>query len=573
MMKLSDEQRAIIEAPLEPMSVLACAGSGKTATAVRRLVEIRKRLGNHRGRVALLSFSNVAVETFRKSYRLLTQHMTKSVGRDRIEIDTMDGFITGNVLRPHAHRTMNASKAAFLVTGGESFLSSFKIRPGKFPVCITNMQVGVRDQNVNFYCTNKNQRVELDSADAMRVVKRLGMTGAYTHSLGRYWCLRVLKEQPAILRAIARRYPHILIDESQDIGTLHQAILEQLIQAGSQVSLIGDPHQSIYEFADADGSFLSQYAKRPEVNSYGLTCNYRSVPAVLSIANKLSGRSDTGDLPTPQTLHGAFVVGYTDEELGILFEQFQNAIVAAGLRREHSAVLCRGRERADELGGAKGASGQGLVKRFANAAILRDKIGDYLGAFKSVASCIVELLDNPPQSLVAMLTHPARFPEVKPMRRIIWGFTRNAENGLPLGSLLADSQWHPKLLERTRLLLAEIQRKCNLNPVERLGNKLAKTGLQNKPLIENAGANDILNAPMKIATVHQVKGESLDAVFYVASKSHVSSLLAGMNTEVGRIGYVAVTRARNLLWLGVPANSLEELRPELTACGFQEYKR
>ena len=40
------------------------------------------------------------------------------------------------------------------------------------------------------------------------------------------------------IRALARRYPHSLIDEAQDIGMVHQAIIELLIGAGSQVSLI-----------------------------------------------------------------------------------------------------------------------------------------------------------------------------------------------------------------------------------------------------------------------------------------------------------------------------------------------
>jgi hypothetical protein len=71
-------------------------------------------------------------------------------------------------------------------------------------------------------------------------------------------------------------------------------------------------------------------------------------------------------------------------------------------------------------------------------------------------------------------------------------------------------------------------------------------------------------------TVHQAKGESLDAVLYVATKDHVQALLAGVNTEVGRIGYVAVTRAKTLFWLGVPANAVKELRPALLAAGFQE---
>lgn len=75
---------------------------------------------------------------------------------------------------------------------------------------------------------------------------------------------------------------------------------------------------------------------------------------------------------------------------------------------------------------------------------------------------------------------------------------------------------------------------------------------------------------VRVDTVHQVKGESLDAVLYLATKEHIVALLAGVDTEVGRIGYVAVTRARDLLWLAVPVNALADLRPALFASGFQE---
>ena len=36
---------------------------------------------------------------------------------------------------------------------------------------------------------------------------------------------------------------------------MHQAILELLIKAGAQVSLIGDVNQGIFAFAGADGIF------------------------------------------------------------------------------------------------------------------------------------------------------------------------------------------------------------------------------------------------------------------------------------------------------------------------------
>jgi ATP-dependent exoDNAse (exonuclease V) beta subunit len=59
-------------------------------------------------------------------------------------------------------------------------------------------------------------------------------------------------------------------------------------------------------------------------------------------------------------------------------------------------------------------------------------------------------------------------------------------------------------------------------------------------------------------------------VLYVAKKPNVQALLAGTDSEEGRIGYVAVTRARNLFWLAVPISCIKELRDELGVAGFEE---
>jgi superfamily I DNA/RNA helicase len=567
MTQASAEQLQIIGAPIAPMSVIACAGSGKTYTAVRRLAEMRRQLGDHRGRIALLSFSNVAVDTFRREYQNLVQSASAGAAHDRVEIDTLDGFITGNVLRPHAYRTMGAQQAAFLVTGGEAFLNGFKFNTGTYPREITKMQVGIENG-----CYSDNDRTHrLDTAYATRIVHRLGQVGAYTHNLGRHWCHRTLTDQPDILRALVRRYPHILIDEAQDVGTVHQAIIELLVGAGCQVSLIGDPNQGIYEFAGANGTFLTQYGQRAGVNNLGLTRNYRSVPAILDLANRLSRRADTADRAVLGATHGAFFVPYRNADRENLVAAFQTAVAAADLKPERSAVLCRGRDMADRLAGNQGAPGQGIVRSLAQAAILRDHKRDFLGAYKLAATFIVGLLANPPQGLVARITQPARYPDDRLLRRLIWAFTRNPDSGLPAATLPGDSHWHPQLLERTRALLVAIERDHGLASVDNLGNKLARRGLTNAPLIAATDLAAESDPPrIRVDTVHQAKGESLDAVLYLANREHVNALLAGVDTEVGRIGYVCVTRARNLLWLGVPANALEELRPALLARGFQE---
>ncbi len=282
-------------------------------------------------------------------------------------------------------------------------------------------------------------------------------------------------------------------------------------------------------------------------------------------------RTDTADRAPPGTTHGAFFVPYLNADRENLVAAFHAAVAAADLNPERSAVLCRGRDMADRLAGNQGAPGKGIVKSLALAAILRDHKRDFLGAYKLVATCIVGLLASPPHGLVTRITQPARYPDDRPLRRLVWAFTRNPDSGLPAATLQGDTHWHPLLLERTKALLAAIERDHGLASADNLGNKLAKRGLTNAPLIAAADLTAENDPPrIRVDTVHQAKGESLDAVLYLANREHANALLAGVDNEVGRIGYVAVTRARNLLWLGVPANALEELRPALLAHGFQE---
>jgi ATP-dependent exoDNAse (exonuclease V) beta subunit len=72
--------------------------------------------------------------------------------------------------------------------------------------------------------------------------------------------------------------------------------------------------------------------------------------------------------------------------------------------------------------------------------------------------------------------------------------------------------------------------------------------------------------------VHEVKGQGIDAVLYLAKKADVTHLLAGPSSEEGRIGYVALTRARDLLILAVPntigAKSMDHLR----SVGFKDWE-
>lgn len=570
MSTLTPEQRAVVDAPMVPLCVIACAGSGKTKTAVHRLVQMRRNLGDARGRVALLSFSNVAVDTFRKAYDDMASCLPSAAGRSRVDIDTLDGFITTNIIRPHGHRTMKSARAAFLVTGSEAFLEGFRFSTSSFPQSITSLHLAfVNGAEVFFHVYN--EQIELvEPFTARNLVAKLGQTGAYTHELGRYWAYRALKERPGLLAAVARRYPHILIDEAQDIGSVHQVILELLIGAGSCVTLIGDPNQGIYEFAGADGTFLTDYHQRAGVQQHSLKRNFRSAPSIVNLANRLCGRDDVAERSAPSTPHGAFFTGYRRDQHRQLITAFQGAMSATSANAKNSAVLCRGKGLAETLRGDDAPVGQGIVKTLAAAAVLRDRKKDFLKAFQRVAVAVVALLDSPPHGLVSEITQPSSYPQGRKLRREVWAFTRDATGGLPSSSLIADAQWHPLLLARIKVFLARLETDFGLKTTDNLGRKLSKKALPNVPLARAEDLADTFAAALRVDTVHKAKGESLDAVLYITLKEHAQALLDGVGTEVGRIGYVAATRARDLLWVAVPHSSLKELRPALLARGFKE---
>jgi len=566
-LKLSKEQIDIIEAPLGPIAVTACAGSGKTATAIRRLIAIRQKMQNSRGRVVLLSFSNVAVNTFNTGYAELAAGLPDDANRRRVEVDTLDGFFTKHILRPHAYRTMAAPQAAYLVSGSEPFLARFKYWcEGHPPLPLKDIKICILDGDFVFYSDVRNDLEILDKGKVLKIIHDLGRLGAYTHEIGRYWVYRTLDSQPAVLRALAARYPQILVDESQDLGTLHEEILKLLIAAGVQVTLIGDVNQGIYGFAGADGEFLNSYEERAEVTGYKLTRNYRSLPPIINIANILSGRQDEPYRQGEQG--GAYFIGYKDSELPKLIDAFKARIDELGMQHQDAVLLCRGADRAAVIAGRTAPPGQGLVKVLAEASLLRDQHSNYHGCFNLVCRAILSLLEDIPHGLSSKLQGVSHDAEMKGLKRLLWCFSRNADLGLPSSALVAKTDWHSKLLTNVKVLLAEIEKHYGYKVAGNVGTKLTKKLLPDQTLTSAVSAQ---GHGLRVETVHQVKGESIGAVMYVAKKSNIKALLSGTGDEEGRIGYVAITRAKNLFWLAVPQSCLKELKEDLIKAGFQEW--
>jgi hypothetical protein len=65
----------------------------------------------------------------------------------------------------------------------------------------------------------------------------------------------------------------------------------------------------------------------------------------------------------------------------------------------------------------------------------RDLAQDYNEAFRLTVYATVSLFENAPRQVCVGILDPSRFPNLRDVRKIIWEFTRNPEQGLPSGSL------------------------------------------------------------------------------------------------------------------------------------------
>jgi len=164
------------------------------------------------------------------------------------------------------------------------------------------------------------------------------------------------------------------------------------------------------------------------------------------------------------------------------------------------------------------------------------------------------------------------------VRKKIWRFIRDPQNGLPCSNLKAKTEWHPKLKNSLEDLCQELSSLLEIPPPQNLGNKVSVRDLLDVPLIDGSKLINA-NASIRIDTVHGVKGETFDAAMYVATTDHVKPLLKRLEdgdiskNELVNIGYVAMTRPKHLLWLGAPQKELDKNKQVFLDIGFQLINR
>ena len=142
------------------------------------------------------------------------------------------------------------------------------------------------------------------------------------------------------------------------------------------------------------------------------------------------------------------------------------------------------------------------------------------------------------------------------IRLALWKFTKSSQ-GLPSISKNG-TEWINNLKDNLKKLFTTI----GVINIPKMGLKIRRTGLDANQMTLPLFEPQTLFPPIRQETIHQVKGESIDGVLVLGSTKYFNTVVKAIesneNSEERRLAYVAMTRARHVLLIGLPATHFDK---------------
>ncbi|MGL4186243.1 MAG: UvrD-helicase domain-containing protein, partial [Thiotrichaceae bacterium] len=287
---LNSQQRLAVSAPLQPVLVLAGAGSGKTRVLVHRIAWLIDVEGASPFSILAVTFTNKAANEMRGRIQAL---LAAPVGG--MWVGTFHG-LAHRLLR--LHWQVAKLPQTFQILDSEDQLRMIKrilkglnLDETHFPprqvasYINSRKDEGSRPQHLEDrgdYSTRQYIRIYSAYEDACQ---RNGVVD-FAELLLR--SLEVLRDNAELQQHYRARFKHILVDEFQDTNSLQYAWLRLIAGDSNPIFAVGDDDQSIYGWRGAKIENIRNFTKHfPKCEIVRLEQNYRSTATILSAANAL----------------------------------------------------------------------------------------------------------------------------------------------------------------------------------------------------------------------------------------------------------------------------------------------
>lgn len=290
--ELNAEQLAAVSAPDGPVLVIAAAGTGKTRTLTYRVAWLVER-GIEPDRILLLTFTNKAAREMLDRARALVGNSVSGLWGGTFH------HMANRMLRRHAEALNYPSDYTILdQDDARSILKSaadeLNLLGKHFPKPDVLLSVfglaASREQPVGVVAEQRLGGHDIDLRDVLRVHERYETKKRELNAMDfddlLVNGLRLFREHPDILARYRDRFLHILVDEYQDTNVIQAAWVDILAEERRNLLVVGDDFQSIYSWRGADFRNIISFPRRyPGAAIYKLETNYRSVPGILDVAN------------------------------------------------------------------------------------------------------------------------------------------------------------------------------------------------------------------------------------------------------------------------------------------------
>ncbi|MGG4439242.1 UvrD-helicase domain-containing protein [Brevibacillus fortis] len=152
-------------------------------------------------------------------------------------------------------------------------------------------------------------------------------------------CYEMLRDDPGLLRRYQDRITYVMVDEFQDINRIQYETVKLLAAPQNNLCVIGDDDQSIYGFRGSNPQYILGFTKDfPQASTFTLEVNYRSHSSIVSLGYSLIGHNRERWAKECQSFHreegDTYLFEPEDEE-----EQASRIVDEIIHRREQGAIL------------------------------------------------------------------------------------------------------------------------------------------------------------------------------------------------------------------------------------------
>lgn len=295
---LNDSQLAAILYNEGPSIIIAGAGVGKTRVLTHKIAYLIHGLKINSAKILAITFTNKAAKEMKnRVHQLLNDDELK------VKIFTYHA-LCAQILRRESHNLNIKNNFNIIdVSDQKQILKNIYLQDFDHKA-----DVGELKLLINFISQWKNQNLTKediihDYYEQKEWTLRANVYERYQEYQRLNSCLdfddllltvnKLFQEFPEIASKWQNQFDFVLVDEFQDTNDLQYKILLNLVKKHKNLTVVGDPDQTIYTFRGANINLILKFTEKfPNAETFILNQNYRSTTKILNVANSLIAKNE-----------------------------------------------------------------------------------------------------------------------------------------------------------------------------------------------------------------------------------------------------------------------------------------